>query len=233
MRREGYEFCIGMPEVVIREVDGVLHEPVELVVIDVPQDYVGVVTTRLGERGGKMIRMQPLGESRTRLEYRIPSRGLIGFRSAFMTETRGEGLINTLFDSWQPAGPATLRRRTGSIVSDRAGRATPYAIFNLQPRGHMFIDPGTEVYEGMVIGAHNRENDLDVNVTKEKKLTNIRAAGRDENVILTPPKVHSIETAMEYIDVDELVEIVPDHLRIRKSVLGPGRGVKRSASVEL
>jgi GTP-binding protein len=149
-----------------------------------------------------------------------------------MTETRGEGLLNTLFDSWQPALPASLRRRTGSIVSDRAGRATPYALFNLQPRGQMFIEPGTEVYEGMVIGAHNRENDLEVNVTKEKKLTNIRAAGRDENVILTPPRRLTIELAMEYIDVDELVEIVPDALRIRKAVLGPGRGVKRSATVD-
>jgi GTP-binding protein len=232
MRREGFEFCMGMPEVVVRDIDGVPHEPIELVVIDVPQEYVGVVTTRLGERGAKMLKMNPLGETRTRLEYRVPSRGLIGFRSAFMTETRGEGLLNTLFDAWHPSTPATLRRRTGSIVSDREGRATPYALFNLQPRGQMFIEPGTQVYEGMVIGAHNRENDLDVNVCKEKKLTNIRAAGRDENVILTPPKMHTIESAIEYIDVDELVEVVPDALRIRKSILGPGRNVKRSATFE-
>jgi GTP-binding protein len=175
-----------------------------------------------------MTKMNALGHGRTRVEFRIPSRGLIGFRSMFLTETRGEGLLNTLLDSWQPVGPSQLRRRNGSIVSDRAGRATPYALFNLQPRGSMFIPPGTDVYEGMVIGEHNRDNDLDVNVTREKKLTNIRAAGRDENVILAPPRKLTIEAAMEYIDRDELVEVTPDAVRIRKLVLDCSRRPKRT-----
>ncbi len=228
MRREGYEFCVGMPEVVIKEIDGVLHEPYEIVVADVPEDCVGAVTQPLGERGGQMTKMNALGAKRTRLEFRIPSRGLIGFRSMFLTETRGEGLLNTLFDSWQPKGATTLRRRNGSLVADRAGKATPYALFNLQPRGTLFIPPGTEVYEGMVVGEHNRENDLDVNVVREKKLTNIRAAGKDENVIIATPRKLTIEGAMEYIDADELVEITPDAVRVRKNQLQCSRRPKRS-----
>ncbi len=231
MRRESYEFCLGMPEVVVRDIDGVPHEPIELVVADVPDGSVGAITTRLGERGGQMTKMNSMGAGRVRLEFRIPSRGLIGFRSMFLTETRGTGLLNTLFDSWQPQGAATLSRRNGSIVADRAGRATPYSLFNLQPRGTMFIDPSAEVYEGMVLGEHNRENDLDVNVTKEKKLTNIRAAGRDENVILSPPRRLSIEAAMEYIDRDELVEVTPDAIRVRKVILDCNRRPKRSSQM--
>lgn len=229
MRRESYEFCVGMPEVVVKEIDGVPNEPVEMVVADVPEDCVGTITTHLGERGGQMTKMNALGHGRTRLEFRIPSRGLIGFRSMFLTETRGEGLLNTLFDSWQPQGEAQLRRRNGSLVADRAGKATPYALFNLQPRGVMFIPPSTEVYEGMVLGEHNRENDLDVNITREKKLTNIRAAGRDENVIIAPPRKLSIEGAMEYIDRDELVEVTPDAVRVRKVMLQCARRPKRTA----
>jgi GTP-binding protein len=232
MRREGYEFCVGMPEVVIREIDGVAHEPVERVVVDVPEDCVGAVTVHLGERGGQMTKMNALGAGRTRMEFRIASRGLIGFRSMFLTETRGEGLLNTLFDAWEPAKPAGLRRRNGSMVADRAGKATPYALFNLQPRGALFIGANTEVYEGMVVGEHNRENDLDVNVTREKKLTNIRAAGRDENVILTTPRKLTIEAAMEYIDGDELVEITPDAVRVRKVMLACGRRPKRSLALD-
>ena len=229
MRREGYEFCVGMPEVVIKDIDGQPHEPVELVVVDVPEDCVGAITVQLGERGGQMTQMNALGAGRTRMEFRIPSRGLIGFRSTFLTETRGEGLLNTLFDSWQPRSAGGLRRRNGSIVADRAGKSTPYALFNLQPRGTLFIGPGTEVYEGMVVGEHSRENDLDVNVVREKKLTNIRAAGRDENVILVPPKQLSIEAAMEYIDRDELVEVTPDAVRVRKVILSANRRPKRSS----
>lgn len=229
MRREGYEFCVGMPEVVIKEIDGQPHEPVELVVVDVPEDCVGAITVQLGERGGQMTQMNALGAGRTRMEFRIPSRGLIGFGSTFLTETRGEGLLNTLFDSWQPKGSGGLRRRNGSIVADRAGKSTPYALFHLQPRGTLFIGPGTEVYEGMVVGEHNRENDLDVNVVREKKLTNIRAAGRDENIILVPPRQLSIEAAMEYIDRDELVEVTPGAVRIRKVILLSSRRPKRSS----
>jgi GTP-binding protein len=191
----------------------------ERVVVDVPEDFIGVVTTRLGERRGKMEKMAMLGHGRARLEFRVPSQGLIGFRSQFLTETRGTGLLNTLFDGWEPQAEMPLRRRNGSIVADRKGVATPYALFHLQPRGVMFIDPGVECYEGMVVGEHNRPNDLDVNVTREKKLTNIRAAGRDENVILSPPRLLNIETALEYIDRDELVEVTPDTIRVRKRLL--------------
>lgn len=232
MRREGYEFCVGMPEVVIKDIDGVPHEPVELVVCDVPEDCVGAITAPLGERGGQMTKMQALGAKRTRIEFRIPSRGLIGFRSMFLTETRGEGLLNTLFDSWQPKGASTMRRRNGSLVSDRAGKTTAYALFNLEPRGVLFIPPGTEVYEGMVVGEHNRENDLDVNVVREKKLTNIRAAGKDENTICKTPRKLTIEGAMEYIDADEIVEITPDAIRVRKIILDCNRRPKRSAALE-
>jgi GTP-binding protein len=227
MRREGYEFAVGTPEVVVRMVDGVACEPVERVVVDVPEEFVGVVTTRLGERRGRMEKMLTLGHGRSRLEFRVPSRGLIGFRSQFLTETRGTGLLNTLFEGWEPQGEAAMRRRNGSIVSDRRGVTTPYALFHIQPRGVLFIEPGTECYEGMVVGEHNRSNDLDVNVTREKKLTNIRAAGRDENIILSPPRLLTIETAMEYIDSDEIVEITPDTLRVRKRILECNRRPKR------
>ncbi|MEM9193403.1 MAG: translational GTPase TypA, partial [Myxococcota bacterium] len=232
MRREGYELALGMPEVVTKEVDGELCEPVERVVIDVPDEFVGAVTTRLGARKGKMTQMTTLGFGRSRVEFVVPSRGLIGFRSKFMTETRGTGLLNTLFEGWQPWGGPMLRRQNGAIVADRKGRATPYAIFHLQPRGELFIGPNTDVYEGMILGEHNRPSDLDVNITREKKLTNIRAAGRDDNVILTPPKVHTIESALEWIDGDELLEITPDALRLRKKILACNRRPKRSSLSE-
>ena len=227
MRREGYEFALGMPEVVTREIDGQRMEPVERVVVDVPDEYVGAVTTRLGERKGHMVKMSNLGFGRARMEFVVPSRGLIGFRSSFMTETRGMGLLNTLFEGWEPYRGPMLRRQNGSIVADRPGTATPYALFHLQPRGVLFIEAGIEVYEGMIIGEHNRANDLDVNVTREKKLTNIRAAGRDENVILSPPHLLSIDTALEYIDRDELVEVVPGAVRVRKRILECNRRPRR------
>lgn len=229
MRREGFEFSLGMPEVVVRENNGVREEPVELVVIDVPEEYVGAVTVRLGERRGQMTNMTNMGSGRTRVEFRVPSRGLIGFRSDFLTETRGLGLLNTLFAGWEPYAGPMLRRASGAMVADRAGVATPYALFGLQPRGQMFIREGAEVYEGMIVGEHNRENDLDVNVTKEKKLTNIRAAGRDENVILTPPRALTIDTALEWIDRDELVEITPNAIRVRKRVLDGNRRPRRDS----
>jgi GTP-binding protein len=231
MRREGYEVALGMPEVVVREIDGKPHEPVELVVVDVPDSFVGTVTQALGERRGVMVKMANLGFGRARMEFRIPSRGLIGFRSQFLTQSRGTGLLNTLFDGWAPYGGPMLRRPTGAIVSDRAGPTTPYALFHLQPRGQLFIGPGTELYEGMIIGENNRPNDLDVNACREKKLTNIRAAGRDENVVLTPPRVLGIETAMEWIDRDELVEITPDAIRVRKRILECNRRPRRDDEV--
>jgi GTP-binding protein len=227
MRREGYEFALGMPEVVTKEIEGVRSEPVELVVVDVPDQFVGAVTTRLGERRGQMLRIQNLGFGRTRMEFRVPARGLIGFRSSFLTETRGTGLLNTLFYGWEPYAGPMLRRPNGAIVADRAGTATPYALFHLQPRGILFVGPGTEVYEGMVVGEHNRASDLDVNITREKKLTNIRAAGRDENIILSPPRSMSIDIALEFIDRDELVEVTPDSVRVRKKLLDCNRRPRR------
>ncbi|HET9929085.1 MAG TPA: translational GTPase TypA [Polyangiaceae bacterium] len=227
MRREGYEFALGMPEVIVREVDGVKSEPVERVVIDVPEQFIGAITQRLGERRGQMTKMTNLGFGRARMEFRVPSRGLIGFRSAFLTETRGMGLLNSMFDGWEPYAGPMLRRPNGALVADRAGETTPYALFHLQPRGVLFVEPGTKVYEGMIIGEHNRPNDLDVNATREKKLTNIRAAGRDENVILTPPHTLNIELALEFIDRDELAEITPDAVRIRKRILDTSRRPRR------
>jgi GTP-binding protein len=227
MRREGYEVAVSMPEVVTKDIDGVLSEPVERVIVDVPDEYVGAITQRLGERRGRMDKMQNLGFGRSRIEYVVPSRGLIGFRGMFLTDTRGTGLLNTQFHGWQPFSGAMQLRPNGAMVSDRQGTAIPYALFNLQPRGVMFVAPGTDVYEGMIIGEHNRENDLDVNACREKKLTNIRAAGRDENIILTPPRVLTIELAMEWIDSDELVEITPDAVRVRKKILECNRRPKR------
>jgi len=232
MRREGYEFCLGMPEVVVREHQGERQEPVEQVVVDVPDEYVGAVTMRLGERKGQMLRMSNLGFGRARIEFRVPSRALIGFRSQFLTETRGTGLLNTMFDGWETYRGPLLRRSNGAMVSDRTGVTTPYALFHLQPRGALFVEPGTPVYEGMIVGEHNRANDLDVNVTREKKLTNIRAAGRDENVILAPARVPNIETALDFIDRDELVEVTPEAVRLRKRVLFGNKRPRRSEGCE-
>lgn len=227
MRREGYEVAVGMPEVVTRDIDGQLCEPVELAVIDVPEEHVGAITTTLGARRGQMTKLSNLGFGRSRVEFRVPSRGLMGFRTHFLTLTRGTGLLNTLFDGWEPYAGPMLRRKQGAIVADRKGTATPYALFNLQPRGVLFIGAGTKVYEGMIIGEHARENDLDVNVTREKKLTNIRAAGRDENTILSTPREVTLESALEWIDGDELLEVTPDALRLRKKILACNRRPRR------
>ncbi|MCC6559390.1 MAG: translational GTPase TypA [Polyangiaceae bacterium] len=232
MRREGYEMQLSNPEVVTREVEGQVSEPVELVVIDVPESYVGIVTERLSARRGRMVKMTNPGFGRARLEFQVPSRGLIGFRGEFLTATRGTGLLNTMFDGWSPWGGPMMRRPTGAIVADRAGAATPYALHHLQPRGQFFIVPGIEVYEGMIIGEHNRPNDTDVNVIKEKKLSNIRNHGKDENVLLASPRLLTIETAMEWIDADELVEVTPDAVRVRKKVLACNRRERREDAIE-
>jgi GTP-binding protein len=218
-----------MPEVVIREVDGQKQEPIERVVVDVPEEYVGTVTQSLGDRRGVMVKMNNPGFGRSRMEFRVPSRGLIGYRSLFLTETRGTGLLNTLFDGWESYAGPMLRRPNGAIVADRAGKTTPYALFHLQPRGQLFVPPGVEVYEGMILGEHNRANDLDVNATREKKLTNIRAAGKDDNVILSPPKALTIDSGLEWIDGDELLEVTPDAIRVRKKTLACNRRPKRTA----
>jgi GTP-binding protein len=232
MRREGYEMQLGNPEVVTKEIDGNQCEPYELVVIDVPDSFIGIVTERLGERRGRMVKMSNPGYGRARLEYRIPSRGLIGFRGEFLTSTRGTGLLNTVFDGWEPWGGAMMKRQCGAIVSDRQGDATPYALHHLQPRGQFFLTPGVAVYEGMIIGEHNRPNDADVNVCKEKKLTNVRNHGKDENVMLAVPRTLTIETAMEWIDADELVEVTPDAVRVRKAILQINRRPRREEAIE-
>jgi GTP-binding protein len=232
MRREGYEVQLGNPEVVTKEVGGVVSEPVELVVIDVPDSFIGVVTERMGERRGRMIKMENPGFGRARLEFRVPSRGLIGFRGEFLTATRGTGLLSTQFEGWEPWGGPMMKRKCGAIVSDRSGVTTPYALHHLQPRGEFFVGPGVEVYEGMIIGEHNRPNDTDVNPIREKKLSNVRNHGKDENVLLAPPRMLNIETAMEWIDADELVEVTPDAVRVRKQILQVNLRPRRSEAIE-
>jgi GTP-binding protein len=232
MRREGFECQLGNPEVVTNTVDGVLCEPMELTVVDVPEQFIGVVTERLGERRGRMVKMANPGFGRARIEYRVPSRGMIGLRGEILTATRGTALLNSLFDGWEPWGGAMMKRTTGAIVSDRAGVATPYALHHLQARGSFFISPGAEVYEGMVVGEHNRPNDADVNVIKEKKLSNVRNHGKDDNVMLAPPRMLNIETAMEWIDADELVEVTPAAVRVRKGILATNMRPRRTEAIE-
>jgi GTP-binding protein len=232
MRREGYELQLGNPEVVTKTVDGAVCEPMEQVIVDVPEQFIGVVTDRLGERRGRMTKMHNHGFGRARLEYRIPSRGMIGFRGELLTATRGTALLNSMFEGWEPWGGPMVRRTTGAIVADRPGLATPYALHHLQPRGSFFVAPGTLVYEGMIVGEHNRPNDTDVNVIKEKKLSNVRNHGKDENVALAPHRVLTIETAMDWIDADELVEVTPDAVRLRKAILEVNKRPRRSEAIE-
>ena len=219
MRREGYELSVAMPETIIKRIDGVLHEPMELLVIDVPEDYVGIVAQQVGMRRGRMQKMHNNGYGRVRLEFRIPSRGLIGFRSQFLTDTRGTGLLNHLFDGYEPWQGQISKRQTGALVADRHGTSTTYALFHLQPRGVLFIRENTPVYAGMIIGENSRENDLDVNVIKEKKLTNMRAANADDALQLIPPRIMSLEQAIEFVKEDELVEVTPKSIRLRKKTL--------------
>jgi GTP-binding protein len=219
IRREGYELSVSMPESITKNLNGILHEPMEHLVIDVPEEFIGVVTQQIGIRKGRMQKMNNNGRGRVRLEFRIPSRGLIGFRSQFLTDTRGTGLFNHIFDGYEPWHGAIIKRSTGTLIADRAGKTTVYALDHLQPRGTLFVKENMSVYEGMVIGENSRENDLDVNVTKEKKLTNIRAAGSDEALQLIPPKILSLEQAIEFIKEDELVEVTPFSVRIRKKIL--------------
>jgi GTP-binding protein len=219
MRREGFELAVGKPEILTREINGKLSEPLELLVVDCPESFVGVVIEKLGQRKGKMTKMVNHGSGRVRLEFHVPSRGLIGLRSEMLTDTRGTAIMNSLYHGhieWQGDIPT---RPTGSLVADRPGRATGYAIFNLQERGEIFLAPGTEVYEGMVIGENSRERDLDVNIVKEKKLTNMRASTSDEAIRLVPPKILNLEQAIEFIRDDEYVEVTPGSIRLRKKIL--------------
>jgi GTP-binding protein len=219
MRREGYELQVSRPDIVTKTLNGAIVEPVEELVIDVPEDHQGVVIAQVGERRGTMTKMVNNGSGRVRLEFRIPARGLIGFRSQFMTDTKGTGIMNHIFSSWEPWHGAIPARATGALVADRPGTATAYAIFNLQERGEIFIEPGVAVYEGMIIGENSRSNDIDVNVTKEKKQTNMRASTADEAIRLIPPRKLGLEQAIEFINDDELVEITPANIRLRKRIL--------------
>jgi GTP-binding protein len=219
MRREGFELTVGKPQVVTREVDGKVHEPVERLSIDVPEEYVGVVTQLLALRKGRLEQMVNHGTGWARMDYRVPARGLIGFRTEFMTETRGTGILHHVFDGYEPWHGELRTRPTGSLVADRRGPTTSFALFNLQERGQLFIGPGVEVYEGMIVGENARADDLDVNPTKEKKLTNMRSSTSDELVRLIPPRPLSLEQALELIRDDEAVEVTPNHVRLRKAEL--------------
>jgi GTP-binding protein len=219
MRREGYELMVGKPEIITRPVNGKVHEPVELLVIDCPEAYVGVIMEQLGSRKGKMTKMVNHGSGRVRLEFHVPSRGLIGLRSEILTDTRGTAVMHSLFHGyleWQGEIPM---RPTGSLVADRDGRTTAYAIYNLQERGEIFVTPGTEVYQGMIIGENARTKDLDVNIVKDKKLTNMRASTSDDAIRLVPPRILNLEQAIEFIREDEAVEVTPQSIRLRKKVL--------------
>jgi GTP-binding protein len=220
MRREGYELAVSRPAVIERVVDGVVHEPWEQLTVDFAEQFQGGVMTRLAERKGELISMMPDGRGRVRLEYRIPARGLIGFRTEYLTVTAGTGLLYHIFDGYAPRAKGEIGQRTnGALVSMAQGKAVAYTLFDLQERGSLFIGHGVEVYEGMIIGIHARDNDLMVNPTKGKQLTNVRTQGADEKIILSPPIRFSLEQALEFIDDDELVEVTPASVRIRKKLL--------------
>ena len=229
MRREGYEMQVSRPEIVTREINGARMEPVEELVVDVAEEYQGMVIAQVGMRRGMMTKMVNHGSGRIRLEFRIPSRGLIGFRSQFLTETRGTGLMHHVFEGWEPWHGPIPSRPTGALVSDRPGQVTAYAIAGLQERGEMFVEPAAEVYAGMIVGENARDNDLDVNITREKKQTNMRASTADEGIRLIPPRRLSLEQAIEFINDDELVEVTPKFLRLRKRVLAANMRPKKNS----
>jgi len=232
MRREGYELQVSKPEAITRNVDGTVLEPIESVVVDCPDEFIGVITEALGRRKGQMTKMVNHGTGRVRLEFETPSRGLIGFRSEFLTETKGTGLLNTMFQRWGEWQGTLRGRATGSLVADRVGETTTYALFNLQERGTLFVRPGTRVYEGMIIGENARAVDLDVNAIKEKKLTNMRASTADEAMRLVPPKELPLEQALEFISDDELVEVTPQSIRLRKRILAENQRPRKKESEE-
>jgi len=232
MRREGYELAVSRPRVLMRDVGGRRCEPYELLTVDLDEQHQGAAMEALGARRGELTDMQSDGKGRARLEYRIPARGLIGFQTEFLNLTRGTGLMSHVFDEYDDVKPDMPERRNGVLISAEQGVAVPYALFKLEPRGRMFVSPGDPVYEGMVIGIHTRDNDLVVNPVREKKLTNVRAAGKDENVVLTPPIQHTLESAIEFIADDELVEITPKSIRIRKRYLSE-HDRKRASRVEM
>ena len=220
MRREGFELSLSKPKVITREKDGKLLEPVELAVVDIPEEFIGIVTEKMAGRRGRMVKMVNHGSGRVRLEFNIPSRGLIGFRGQFLNDTRGTGLLNAILEGFTPYTGEIGGRPNGALIADRPGKAVGYAIFHLQPRGTIFVKPGDPVYRGMIVGENTRAEDMWVNITKEKKLTNIRAAGSDEALRLVPPRQFSLEQAMEFINDDELVEVTPEAIRLRKMTSG-------------
>ncbi|MCP4043011.1 MAG: translational GTPase TypA, partial [Gammaproteobacteria bacterium] len=229
MRREGYELGVSRPEVIFREINGIRQEPFEQVAVDIEEKHQGSVMERLGSRGGEIQEMSPDGKGRIRLDYILPSRGLIGFRTEFLTTTSGTGLLYSVFDRYAPIKSGDFGRRiNGVLVANAPGKALAYALFNLQNRGRLFLGHGEEIYEGMIVGIHARDSDLVVNPLKAKQLTNIRAAGSDENIILTPPIRFSLEQALEFINDDELVEVTPKAIRLRKKLL-KGHERKRSS----
>lgn len=230
MRREGFELMVGRPEIVTRTVDGKIQEPVEHLTIDIPENFVGTVIERLGPRRGEMLKMHNHGYGRVRLEFRVPSRGIIGLRSEMLTETRGTIVMNALFDGYMPYQGEIPQRPTGALISDRSGPTTAYALNGLQDRGVLFVGAGVEVYEGMIVGEHSRDNDLDVNVVREKKLTNMRASSADDAIRLVPFKPMNLEQAIEFIAEDELVEVTPKSLRLRKKILQANRRPRRNAT---
>ena len=219
MRREGYELTVGRPTVVIREVDGAVHEPVERLSVDVPEEYLGAVTSLLATRKGRLESMVNHGTGWVRLEFMVPARGLIGFRTQFLTDTRGTGLAHQVFEGYEPWAGDLRARPTGSLVADRAGTVTAYAMSGLQERGSLFVAPGTEVYEGMIVGENSRSDDMDVNITRERKLTNVRQSTGEELERLVPPRLLSLEQALEFCASDECVEVTPSAVRLRKTVL--------------
>ena len=234
MRREGFELAVSRPEVVTKEIDGVLNEPYEHLVVDVDEENQGAVIEELGNRKAEMQDMNTDGKGRVRITFIIPTRGLIGFRTQFLGMTSGSGILTHVFDHYGPVKQGEIaKRQNGVLVSMVKGKSLGYALFNLQDRGRLFIDPNSEIYEGMIVGLHSRDNDLAVNPTKAKQLTNIRAAGTDENILLTPPVRHSLEQAMEFIEQDELVEITPSHIRLRKQYLTENERKRRSRGGEL
>ena len=228
MRREGYEFQVGAPKALFKEIDGVKCEPVERMIADVPQDAVGAVMEKMGSRKGELVSMNPKGSDRMRLEFLIPARGLFGYRTEFLTDTKGEGVLSSVFHSYQPYKGDIAKRTTGSLIAFEAGEAVGYGLFNAQERGTLFIGPGTQVYEGMVVGENPRGEDMAVNVCKKKQLTNMRAAGSDDALRLIPPRQMSIEAALEFISDDELLEITPKSLRIRKKILSNTERLKKT-----